>query len=443
MSSVLYGLILSLHYHHLITPFSASPPPGADYNGPYILYRIAAHITAFFLVALLSSYLSEQTRKSRDELEAKKDDLTQLEALNERIIQSITSGVITLDEERRIILFNKAAETIFGIKGCEAEGTFLTSTMPFLEPALEGVSARAQDRNPPPFIDMPYDSPLGGARSLRLTVSPLRLPGGAERGLVLVFQDLTEIKRIEAEMRRVEGLAVVGELAAGIAHEIRNPMASISGSIQMIRENLEGDAVTERLMDIVLREVGRLNNLVNDFLGYARPRKSDWREFDLNALIRDCLELFVKSGECTGRIEVAPRLEGSILLTSDPEQIRQVLWNLFLNARDAMPDGGVLTVETCIIEDQLPRGNGASQVELTVRDSGDGFSETALDNLFTPFFTTKEGGSGLGLATVRRIVEGLRGDVRGINHPEGGAAVIIRLPLFSAVLEDVWHTPAS
>ncbi len=441
-SSILYGLLLDLHYYHVIVPFSTALGRGADYQGAYIFFRIVAHTAAFYLVALLSSYLSEQTRRSRDELEAKKDDLTQLEVLNERIIQSIASGVITLDEEGRIILFNTAAEEIFGLRASEADGTHLTSTLPFLQPALRSAPESAREGRPPPFVDLPYKHPRGGNRFLRLTVSPLRLPGGEERGRILVLQDLTEIKRIEAEMQRVEGLAVIGELAAGIAHEIRNPMASISGSIQMLRENFRGDEVSERLMGIVLREVNRLNRLVNDFLRYARPRKATLEEFELNSLIRDCLELFMRSGEWTEKIEVETRLEGGITMSSDPEQIRQVMWNLFLNACEAMPSGGLMRVETRIAGGRNRGVTGSAAVELTVKDSGPGFSETALANLFTPFFTTKEGGSGLGLATVRRIVEGLRGEVSGANHPEGGAMVTVRFPLRPGK-EGPWSSPVS
>jgi two-component system sensor histidine kinase PilS (NtrC family) len=235
------------------------------------------------------------------------------------------------------------------------------------------------------------------------------------------------MKQIEEEMRKVEGLAMVGELAAGIAHEIRNPMASISGSIQMLKENLEADSMNSRLMDIILREVSRLNSLVNDFLLFARPKQAKIESFDLNQLILESLELIKNSGKWVDRIDVHNRFPQSLRVESDPQQVRQVLWNLFLNASEAMPHGGSLYVSTEMVNSPDVHGSGRKRVKVTIRDTGQGFSEEALQHLFTPFFTTKEGGSGLGLATVKRIVEGLRGHVYGNNHAEGGAEITVLL----------------
>jgi two-component system sensor histidine kinase PilS (NtrC family) len=249
---------------------------------------------------------------------------------------------------------------------------------------------------------------------------------GNEKGFILIFQDVTEIKKIEEEMKKVEGLAIIGELAAGVAHEIRNPMASISGSIQMLAEGLEKDNVNRQLMDIVSREINRLNHLVNDFLLFARPKKANLQEFDLNQLILESLELFQNSQHWTKKTNLVTDFRHDIRLESDPEQIKQVLWNLFLNAQEAMPDGGSLHVAIELNADETYTDH--KRVKIVVRDTGNGFDEKALSQIFTPFFTTKEGGSGLGLATVKRIVEGLKGEVSGSNHPEGGARIIILLP---------------
>jgi len=237
---------------------------------------------------------------------------------------------------------------------------------------------------------------------------------------------VTEIKKIEAEMKRVEGLAIIGELAAGVAHEIRNPMASISGSIQMLVEGLEKDDVNRQLMDIVTREINRLNNLVNDFLLFARPKKANWEKFNLNQLILESLELFQNSQHWIKETRLVTDFSHDIKLESDPEQVKQVLWNLFINAREAMPDGGSLYVTTALNSNETHTDHKI--VTIIVRDTGKGFDVKALSHLFIPFFTTKEGGSGLGLATVKRIVEGLQGKVTGTNHPEGGAMITISLP---------------
>ena len=258
-------------------------------------------------------------------------------------------------------------------------------------------------------------------------MSPLVVPDTGRKGNILLFQDVTELTEIEREMKRVEGLALVGELAAGIAHEIRNPMASISGSIQMLKEELETDKVNRRLMDIILREIDRLNHLVNDFLKYARPKPIDLHEFHLNQLIAESLELLKNSGKWNKNIELKIELDSMDKILSDPAQIRQVIWNIFLNAIEAMPLEGTLFVKTKSVTTKTYGDKESDMIEITVRDSGKGFSEKALKQMFSPFFTTKEEGSGLGLAMVKQIVEGLKGNIYGHNSSEGGAELILRL----------------
>ena len=430
--SILYGLLIDLHYFRVIEPLGSRLAQPTEYQSSYIFYLILVNIAAFYLVAFLSSYPSEQARKSRVELRAKQEDIVKLEALNEWIIRSMTSGLITLDDQEKILLFNPAAEALFGIPSAACIGERLLEALPFLRGHVRlgdhewnPHSSKHQD-----FIDLPYLRPSGERVFLRCSVSPLQLPGGVEGGRVLFFQDMTQMREIEEEMKRVEGLALIGELAAGIAHEIRNPMASISGSIQMLKESLEMDDVKTKLMDIMLREINRLNTLVSDFLLFARPKQSSVESVDLNQLILDSLELFQNSAKWTDKIRVETQFHGSMNIESDPEQIKQVLWNIFLNAVEAMRNGGVLSVRTDFVEVAEPYAGDRKMARITFRDTGEGFSSKALQFLFTPFFTTKEGGSGLGLAIVKRIVEGLKGRVSGKNHPDGGAEITVWLDPF-------------
>lgn len=430
-SSILYGLLLDLHYYDVIHPLGSRLLYPAEYQSIYIFYMILVNIVAFYLVAFLSSYPSEQARKSRVELRAKEVDLVKLEALNEWIIQSITSGLITLDDRKRIILFNPAAEAIFGVNANQAVGKRVTEVLPFLEDHLMvDPPAGERDSNSPEFIDLPFLRQDGERLFLRFSISPLSLPEGMQRGQILFFQDLTKIKQIEEEMKKVEGLALIGELAAGIAHEIRNPMASISGSFQMLKEGLEYDDVKKRLVDIITREISRLNNLVNDFLLFARPKPAIFQRCDLNQLIYESLELFQNSGNWSQNMHIETDFRQPLLIESDPEQLKQVMWNLFLNASEAMEDGGELRIITEMKSSPFSRENKRESARITVRDSGEGFNEKALVHIFTPFFTTKTGGSGLGLAIVKRIVEGLKGSVHGTNHSDGGAEVTITLHPF-------------
>jgi len=428
-SSIFYGLLLDLHYYGVIHPLGSRLIYPEEYQRDYILYMIVVNIAAFYLVAFLSSYPSEQARKSRVELKAKQNDIIQLEALNERIIHSMTSGLITIDGQNRIILFNPAAEEIFGIRASQTIGHNILDILPFLRDFLKAPSRLTDQslKKQHSFIDLPYPRPSGREISLRFSLSPLDLPEGRQRGQMLFFQDLTEMKQIEEEMKKVEGLALIGELAAGIAHEIRNPLASISGSIQMLKESMKNDLINNRLMEIILREISRLNHLVNDFLIFARPKKANLKKFDLNQLIIDSLELYKNSENWNGKIQVETDFQGTMHVESDPQQMKQVLWNLFLNAGEAMPAGGSLHIGTGIKTSQDSLSPGKKILKIFVRDTGQGFSQKALSHLFTPFFTTKDGGSGLGLATVKRIVEGLKGIVYGENHPDGGAQITILL----------------
>jgi two-component system sensor histidine kinase PilS (NtrC family) len=413
----------------VINPLGSRLSYPEQYQSSYLLFIIAVNIVAFYVVAFLSSYVSEQARKSSVLLKAKQIDVDKLEILNKSIINSITAGLIAVDGNSRIVLFNPAAEAIFKIDAKGAFGRQVRDALPFLNDFLPdgAIPAIKKTGKFPLFVDLPYSRSDGEKVHLRLSISPLRLLLGKEEGHILIFQDLTEIKKIEEKMKKVEGLAMIGELAAGIAHEIRNPMASISGSIQMLKDGLEEDNVNSRLMEIVSREINRLNHLVNDFLLFARPRKAKHEKFDLNQLILESLELFKNRRQRTDDIEVHTDFHGPITLESDPEQVKQVLWNLFLNSCEAMPDGGSLHVLTVIEEDtSQPEGKRA---RISVRDTGSGFNEKALSQLFVPFFTTKEGGSGLGLATVKRIVEDLQGEVHGGNYPEGGAEITISFPV--------------
>jgi two-component system sensor histidine kinase PilS (NtrC family) len=427
--SIFYGLLLNLHNYDIIHPLGTHVPIPVEYQTFYPFFLILANITAFYLVAFLSSYLSEQTRKSRVELKTKQLDIDKLEVLNESIIKSITSGLIALDAQNRIILLNPAAQEIFGLKEDNILGRQIGDALPFLndylinqqQPSIDiGVKA-------PLFTDFPYVTPEGEKINLRLSVSPLRLFLGERKGCILILQDMTEIRQIEEKLKKVGELALIGELAAGISHEIKNPMASISGSIEMLRYGMEKDDVKIRLMDIISREIARLNHLVNDFLLFARPRKANIREFHLNQLITESLELFKNSQHWPKKLKIITHFYGHTEIESDPEQIKQVLWNLFVNASEAMPGGGSLHISTTLESETSPQDQ--RRVRITVRDTGSGFHDKALSHLFTPFFTTKEEGTGLGLAIVKRIIDGLKGEIYGSNHAEGGAEVTIVLPV--------------
>jgi len=344
--------------------------------------------------------------------------------LKENIIQSISSGLVALDGHGKIIVFNRGAERIFNIDSRDAIRKDINDIIPFIMPYLKV-------NEPNKFSQLSYKRSDDQQIELLLNISPLKEQDGRKKGEILVFQDTTRIREMEREVKRMEDLAMLGELAAGIAHEIRNPLASISGSIQVLDDGLskEDAPINKRLMEIILREINRLNHLVNDFLQFARPQRVEIGEFDLNQLIMDTLYIFQNSQNWSQHLDVETRFFSPLRIKSDQQQVKQVFWNIFLNACEAMPEGGLIRVRTDKIREFNRRGELVDSVRVKVEDSGPGIEPKVIKDMFKPFSTTKEGGSGLGLAIVKRIVEGFGGEVSGQNLQNGGAAITILLPL--------------
>ncbi|MCD6304931.1 MAG: PAS domain-containing protein [Deltaproteobacteria bacterium] len=428
-SSIFYGVMLDVQYYGLVHPLSSRLSYPDQYQSSQLFFTIAANMAAFYLVAYLSSFLSEQARKSRAELQVRESDFTRLEALHERIIRSLTSGLIVLDGQQRIMLFNPAAETMFSLSAGHVCGRPISECLPQVAQHVNSVSAASSG---PLGIgtrltDMVYPGPEGKKRYVQLSISPFQYAASEQKGWILILQDVTRMREIQEEMKSVEGLALVGELAAGMAHEIRNPMASISGSIEMLRDEIQETEVNSRLMDIILRETERLNDLVADFLLFARAQRPRVTRFDLNQLVMESVELFQNSQRSHPDMQIVTDFQGPAVIESDSAQIKQVLWNLFLNASEAMGQGGTLHIATSL--EQGPDGSTPTRATVVVRDSGEGFKEEDLSRIFLPFFTTKEKGSGLGLAIVKRIIDRLGGKTSARNQPAGGAEVRIVLPV--------------
>jgi len=422
-SSLLYGGFLDLSYYELIKPIGYHFPYLQDYQSSEIFYRILVNVAGFYLVGLLSGFLSEQIRKSRAELKVKQKDIADLEILKENIIQSISSGLVALDEHGKVIAFNRGAEKIFSIDSRDAIQNDINDIIPFIMPYLKVT-------NPNKFIQLSHKRSDGQQIDLLLNISPLKNQDGSKKGEILVFQDTTRIREMEREVKRMEDLAMLGELAAGIAHEIRNPLASISGSIQVLNDSLSKKAtrINKRLMEIILREVSRLDHLVNDFLQFARPQRIEIEEFDLNQLIMDTLYIFQNSQNWSQNLAVETKFFSPLKINSDPQQLKQVFWNILLNACEAMPKGGFICVSTDKTKEFNGSGEYIDSVRIKVEDNGPGIDTKVIKDIFKPFSTTKKDGSGLGLAIVRRIVEGLGGKVSGQNLTGGGTAIAIILP---------------
>jgi signal transduction histidine kinase len=287
-----------------------------------------------------------------------------------------------------------------------------TGPDPWREPgALEKAPLRAEGR---------IAGREGGDPLLGMTFSALRDDHGRVTGVICSFQDLTQIRHMEQQVRRSDRLAAIGELAAGMAHEIRNPLASLSGSIKMLSEELQLEGTGRELMDVVTSEISRLDSLITDFLGYASPREPLVRRTDIGARARETASLLRQSHQGSWRIEVVEEGDLPAVAEVDPQLVRQVFWNLSRNAIEAMPAGGPLAISVLA---------ASGTVTVAFADRGSGISPAAMPKIFTPFFSTKERGTGLGLAIVFKVVEAHHGRVDVESAPGRGTTVRVSFPL--------------
>jgi two-component system sensor histidine kinase PilS (NtrC family) len=382
-------------------------------------YIVILNLFGFFGVALLSGSLAEGVRTAGARLELASTEIADLQALNQHVIDSLPSGLITTDPLQRILTFNHAAETICGLPFQAVAGRPVASVMQLPEGlvtamnhGLVGASARR--------LELRHKRADGRDIDIGLSATHLETPGG-RAGFIITFQDLTEIKKLENDARMRQRLAAVGEMAAGIAHEIRNPLASMSGSIQILRQELPLTVEQEQLMDIVLRESERLNTTIKSFLAYARPQRFSVTRFDLRRPVNDAALLLRNSSEVQEghSIEVdVPARE--IWYEADEGQIKQIVWNLATNGLRAMPNGGRLRLTA-----SEETGGG---VVLTVQDEGIGIPADEIETLFQPFHGSFAKGSGLGLAIVHRTVTEYKGEIEIMSRKGMGTRVSVHLP---------------
>ena len=413
VGGIFYGLLLDLQFYGLIQPVSLL---GYDYNyeAGYIFSRIFIHIISFYIVALLTSFAAKQEKMARDLLEEKESAFDQLDLLHKSIIESVDSGILTIDLNGNIKSFNKGAEKITGFLRSEIINKKLDDVFPVLSSLLNKENQWKQGRR--------FEA-VGSGKILGCSVTPLVDSNRKKIGNTLIFQDLTVIKEMERKIERNKRLAFVGEMAAGLAHEIRNPLASISGPIQMLSKDLRLDETDRKLMQIILRGKDRLDGFVKDFLLLARPKPSERRDINVEVIIDDLLESLRFSPEWREDIEVIKNLCNQTSIYGNKAEIRQVIWNMISNAVQAMPEGGKLKIETREVFNDTKE-----YLEIRISDNGCGIEEKNQDKVFEPFYTTKKNGTGLGLAIVNRIVETHKGKIRIKSKPGKGTDCMVLLP---------------
>ena len=430
-------------YAGLLLMASGSPGVGEQIELGALAAVWGVHVAALYSVGALASVLSRELHRTGQALDQRTEDLFRLRNLHERTVESIMSGLLTTDRGGSITYFNPEAERITGMTAGEVVGRPVDSVIPgAAELILEPHSCYRE----PSRARMQFRDRSGVERNLGLAGSILWDEDRSEVGRVLIFQDVTQVVAMERQLRQSERSAALGEMSANMAHEIRNPLAAISGCVQVLRAGVpdgEVDPERDRLMQIVVRETDRLSALIQDFLQYARPRSPSCQPIRLDDLVEDVAKLIESALPETVRLRVEPG--SGIHALADPGQLKQVLWNLCLNAVQAMPDGGELRVEVREVAGEPPQGpasihrngseggareeSGASLwAELVVTDTGVGMPFEVQEHIFEPFFTTKKEGSGLGLSTVHRIVES-HGGMLQVESEEGrGTTFRICLP---------------
>jgi two-component system, NtrC family, sensor histidine kinase PilS len=418
---ILYGVLVDLLFYGVLPLPSQSL--SVDWSASRLYFNMAANFSGFYATALLTSYLSEQLQRTSLELDANRQNLAELRALNQNVVDSIPSGLITLSSFGTASFVNPAGASILQMEPQAILGRHVTE-LGFLDferwnDSREELAAGLVVRK-----EIEDVTPAGAARNIGFAVSPLSTLDGKAAGYTLIFQDLTEMKKLEAELRLKDRMAAVGELSAGIAHEIRNPLAAIAGSVQVLKGSKSLTSQEQRLMSIVLKESERLNKSISDFLRFVRPQEKRALEYDVAGSLSETLDLLQNSPELHERHEIRREIApASFTLVGDADQIRQVFWNLARNAVQAMPHGGILTVRTTV-------DDGSYQI--TFADNGRGMSSADLGRLFQPFRTNFPSGTGLGMAISYRIVQEHGGRIDVTSSEGTGSAITVSLPVVAS-----------
>lgn len=437
-ASILYGLLVDLEYFNVIQPYHLFSGSFVPVDSGYGFYLIFLNVASYFAVAFLSSILSQRLRIIKEELALTHLDLKELQAFHSNVVQDMGNGLVTTDLDGMITSVNVAAEEITGYALVQCLGESCNKILPI--PELEKLFEDSDSATLPLEVEGWCRRKDDKSVFIHMKVSRFSGHGEPVKGYICVFEDLTEVKEMHEKIAQAEHLAAVGRISAGLAHEIRNPLAAMSGSIQVLGKSLKLEDSHKKLMEIVLKETDRLNFILSDFLDYSQPRKKGGTAVDLTQVVQDLITLAKNSEDYNPSIEI--EFHGNkdhLVIHSDEKQMQQLIWNLCINAMDAMPEGGRLQMDLHSVSSYQGvgykfRGKG---IVLTVQDNGPGIPQDQIQNIFDPFFTTKENGVGLGLATVYQIVQRHGGTIDVKSQVGQGTRFSVFLPDEQPPLEKV------
>ena len=420
LCGILYGSIIDFQYFGLLETLGLSRS-AAQFLGPrHIFYNIFLNLMGFYLTAFITGYMSGMARESEKALREKTVDYDELERLSTMIVSNVESGLMTITSEGNVRVFNRYAEELTGKSQAEVYDVALKDVFPDMSGIVEKLDSVANG-------EFECSSFADRTMILGYTAVPFTDLHGNSAGVIVNFKDLTTIKRMEEALKRADRLATLGELSARMAHEIRNPLAAMGGAVQLLAEHGSIMDNDQRLLTIIMREADRLNELISDFLAYAKPASPRRERFELRELVED-IRILIDSDQRFTDMNITNSVPAHLTISADPNQLRQILINLLHNAAEATEQKGNVVVDAFF---QLSGADGFKRTPaavITVTDNGPGMSEESMAHLFEPFWTTKPEGTGLGLAIIYRIVETHGGRIKAEPAPDGGCRFVITLP---------------
>ncbi|MFH1115373.1 MAG: ATP-binding protein [Pseudomonadota bacterium] len=416
VSAILFGLLITFQFHGVLPP-SDWPweSPWGRFTPGYLLWVLVVHFTIFLIVAVASSSVAEQLQRTKISLSRRELDYQKLSELHTNIVRSIPSGIITTDERDRITYVNNRGCSLIGKSLADLVSIPLHEVFPVIEDGTATSGVRRET----------YRTVRGSGEKqlhMELTVSDLREEDGTPRGRLVVFDDVTQMRKMEERVRLSEKQSAFVRITAGLAHEIRNPLASLRGAAELLSNCSPALESEKRLLGIIIREADRLNSLLSDFLVTVTSRRSQKERLLLSELTEETLAQFTGDYGSQRGICIETLINQGVEIEGERAQIKQAFWNLLSNAADATPDGGVIHA---VLESEPESGTATFKVQ----DSGPGIPPEIRDRIFEPFTTTKERGTGIGLSLVLSVIEAHEGTVEVRTAPATGTLFTVRLPL--------------